>query len=298
MILLEHANRIVEETVLRLLSASKPEAIEMTVADFDGVQYHVFNEEGDKSVIMLSMSLRCIEDLVPYGVADCINGLYGAFVVDTEAGYDVTLRIPIADIPEGDRAELAHTVALLKRNLMSVPFEAFFDAVGRPSDGTKAEIHYRPNESIWLMSDKDKCTVVFSIEFADADDVVFGKVFLQEFKGARRKITAAPPVEFNTREPPLELQDMPNLHMTDNTGFVTFVFFPGHFDAAHRDKTISTIITFRNYLQYHIKCAKAYLHTCMRKRVVSLLQILNRAKMEPKTKKAKKTASGRTFRRN
>lgn len=268
----------------------------MTIADFDGVRYHVYNLDDDNSCVFLSMSLRCIEDLVPYGVGDCINGLYGAFVVDTESGYDVTLRFPLTEIPEEDHEALAHEVALLKRNLMSVPFEAFFDAVGSAASVERAEIKYRPNESIWIMADKDKATVVFSIEFEDQDDVVYGKVFLQEFKDARRKIKAAPPFEFYNNELPLELRDLEgSIRQSENTGFCVFVLFPGHFDRQHRDKTISVLPTFRSYLSYHLSCARAYLHSAMRRRVVSLLKILNRARMEPKEKKAKKTMSGRTF---
>lgn len=55
------------------------------------------------------------------------------------------------------------------------------------------------------------------------------------------------------------------------------------------------ICTFRNYLQYHIKCSKAFMHTRMRIRVESLLQVLNRAKQKKAAKAT--TASGRTFKR-
>jgi actin related protein 2/3 complex subunit 2 len=53
---------------------------------------------------------------------------------------------------------------------------------------------------------------------------------------------------------------------------------------------------FRNYLAYHIKCSKAYFHSRMRARVVSLIKILNRAKVEiDESKREKKTAQGKTF---
>ena len=46
---------------------------------------------------------------------------------------------------------------------------------------------------------------------------------------------------------------------------------------------------------YHIKCSKAYMHDRMRKRVDSLLQVLNRAKAEPLEPKEKRTITGKTF---
>jgi len=61
-------------------------------------------------------------------------------------------------------------------------------------------------------------------------------------------------------------------------------------------KTIDNIQTFRNYLHYHIKCSKAYMHTRMRNRVRTFLQVLNRSKSEPESTE-KKTITGRTFKR-
>lgn len=45
-----------------------------------------------------------------------------------------------------------------------------------------------------------------------------------------------------------------------------------------------------------MKCSKAHLHTRMRNRVRSFLQILNRAKSDPQ-KVEKKTITGKTFSR-
>lgn len=68
-----------------------------------------------------------------------------------------------------------------------------------------------------------------------------------------------------------------------------------HITGGKREKSIDNIQTFRNYLHYHIKCSKAFMHTRMRNRVKSFLQILNRAKSEVSTEK--KTFTGKTFRR-
>jgi actin related protein 2/3 complex subunit 2 len=52
--------------------------------------------------------------------------------------------------------------------------------------------------------------------------------------------------------------------------------------------------SFRNYLHYHIKCSKTYLHMRMRKRVVGWMQVLNRALPDLEGGE-KKTAGGKTF---
>jgi actin related protein 2/3 complex subunit 2 len=72
--------------------------------------------------------------------------------------------------------------------------------------------------------------------------------------------------------------------------------FKAHVEGAKRERTVSLITGFRNYLHYHIKASKSYLHSRMRKRCVALLQVLNRAVPDKDTSKtSKKLASGKTF---
>lgn len=120
---------------------------------------------------------------------------------------------------------------------------------------------------------------------------------------------------------------------TTTTLSLSPVLTPRHFQDNNKEDTIDLIHTFRNYLHYHIKCSKAYLHQRMRARTAGLLkvggenggkkvsardtlrsrharltvallspirlsppcsvQILNRAR--PEVEKEKKTASGRSF---
>lgn len=72
------------------------------------------------------------------------------------------------------------------------------------------------------------------------------------------------------------------------------VLFPRHFNNPETQaRTITQIQLFRDYLHYHIKCSKAYMHSRMRARVAEFLKVLNRAK--PEEEKERKTASGRSF---
>jgi len=63
-------------------------------------------------------------------------------------------------------------------------------------------------------------------------------------------------------------------------------------------KTVHAMAGFRNFLAYHIKCAKSFFHERMRLKVKSLLLVLNRAARKAAKKKEKKTISGRTFKRH
>lgn len=64
-------------------------------------------------------------------------------------------------------------------------------------------------------------TVVFSTIFKDVDDIVIGKMFLQELKEGRRASHTAPQVLFSHREPPLELVDA-GTTISDCVGYITF----------------------------------------------------------------------------
>ena len=86
---------------------------------------------------------------------------------------------------------------------------------------------------------------------------------------------------YTTRTPPLEIRHLPGLHDSDDVGYVTFVLFPRHFArAAAAGATITHVQLFRDYLHYHIKCSKAYMHSRMRHRVSEFQKVLNRAKTE------------------
>lgn len=108
----------------------------------------------------------------------------------------------------------------------------------------------------------------------------------KEFVDARRQpsIQNAPQVLYSNRDPPLEIRHVPGLRNADNVGYVTFVLFPRHFaNQVTASATISHIQLFRDYLHYHIKCSKAYMHSRMRYRVTEFQKVLNRAKTEVAT---------------
>jgi actin related protein 2/3 complex subunit 2 len=65
------------------------------------------------------------------------------------------------------------------------------------------------------------------------------------------------------------------------------VLTPKHINPKNRDNTINLISMLRNYLHYHLKCSKAYLHQRMREKTSDFLKVLNTAKPESKPKEEK-----------
>jgi len=297
MLLLEYHNKIIEDTLLEKFNVTdgKFDSVEAIIADFDGVLFHLFTDANNKNLLNISISIKCWGELEKHGVDDVMRKYYGNYLVTPESGYNCTIQIDCAQ-PPSDKAGCARTVALMKRHAMAAPFYKVFSDIEAKKGGNLIEIQYRDDEALYLKPEVDRCIVIFSVRFKDADDVVLAKVFLQEYADARKTISNAPSVSYSQKEPPLELKSVKNLRVGEAQGFVSFVLFQPHMAASKREKTIDNIQTCRNYLHYHLKWSKAYLHTRMRNKVRSFLQVLNRAKSEPENKE-KKTITGRTFKR-
>jgi actin related protein 2/3 complex subunit 2 len=300
MILLEINNRIVEETLLvkfkNALAKNKPESIDITVADFDGVLYHISNIDGDKTKVRTSISLKFYKQLQEHGADELLKREYGDLLIQPEDGYSVSVLVNLENIPD-NWEEMAKKIGLLKRNCFASVFEKYFDFQEQGLEGQKrAVINYRNDETLYVEAKADRVTVVFSTIFRDEDDVIIGKVFMQELREGRKASHTAPQVLFSHREPPMELANT-DARVGDNIGYVTFVLFPRHTNKETRDNTINLIHIFRDYLHYHIKCSKAYIHSRMRAKTSDFLKVLNRARPETNQKPKQKTITGRTFNR-
>jgi len=306
MILLEVNNRILEDT-LRLKirnaleannagsgsSTKAPEALCVSLADFDGVQYRMANPTGadnapDKTKINISVALKFYKELSSHGADALLKRVYGGLLLaKPEDGYDVTLQVDLNNVPADYEQSVVAKVGLLKRHCFAAVFERYFEFQEREEEGHKAAtVHYRDDETMFIEAKADRVTVVFSTVFKDDDDVVLGKVFLQEFKEGRRASATAPQVLFS-RDPPLGLAGS-DARTGDGVGYITFVLFPRHTSRETRDNTIDLIHLFRNYLHYHIKCSKAYIHSRMRAKTAAFLKVLNRAKPEVKQQASNK----------
>ncbi|EPZ32860.1 P34-Arc-domain-containing protein [Rozella allomycis CSF55] len=277
MILLEYSNKVLEETLTAKFLSEKQESIDLRCADFDGVIYHV-STPNSKSELVVSISMKGFCQLEKYGSQEFLQKEYQGFIMDKpETGYDLSLCFNL-------EKNVSRDVSLLKSNCLAAPFDkAFKDQESGVKQGELMVIEYRDREAFFIQSFHDR--------------VVHGCYSWQSvFANARKQLNLQnTPQVLYSKEPPLELKGVPNLGNDDNIGYVSFVLFPRHYTPGNRrTETIKLIQTFRDYLHYHIKCSKAYLHSRMRNKVNDFLKVLNRAK--PEVVAEKKTASGRTFR--
>lgn len=296
MILLEHSNRILADTIRQRVGQEKKEVLDITLADFDGCSYHVSTPNPEeRNIILISLAWRAAQECLGMGGKEDLAKIYGPMLTAPESGYDVTLKIDL-DNPIEPKDKLALKISNLKRHVGGAPFKKMFEQIlAKNASPDIWKVSYRENEAIYLKPEGDRCTAIFSVSFKDADDAVYAKVFLQEFADARRSMNNVPAVKFTYKELPMELESYPGVEGVETNGFVSMVLFEPQMHARNVFKTINLLQNFRDYLHYHIKCSKAYMHNRMREQVATWLQVLNRARPDPIAEKAKKTATGRTF---
>jgi actin related protein 2/3 complex subunit 2 len=80
-------------------SGGRPGSIDVAFVDFDGVRFHL-STPTSKEILLLSMNIRCWDELVKYGVLDLLKREYGdRLQAQPEADYNVSLEYVIESIP-------------------------------------------------------------------------------------------------------------------------------------------------------------------------------------------------------
>jgi len=320
MILLEPANRILYETVLAQFAGpevadaddedqKKPKKekeakrphVEIKLCDFDDASYRVTITADDTNTLLVSLNLpayRQARDACDTAFA----AAYGDMVKKPpQQDMDLTVAINLNTLAEDRREGLARQLSLMKAVVIGGPFKQRFTALNKGEVLEPFKFELRRDTTVYFTMDKDRCTTIFALDFGERVDKALARVFMQAFVDIRKNLGFAPTINFGVA-PPSELAAFGIREpVPGQLGYLAFGILKSHVkDAAMIDKITLVLQGFRNYVQYHIKCAKSYFHSRMRARCVQLLKVLNRARVEDPEKdktKGKKTITGRTFRR-
>lgn len=86
--------------VARILTvrSQAPVSIDQIVSDFDGVTFHISTPEA-KTKIVISIAVRCFQELVKYGAQEVLEREYGPYIVAPESGYDFSIQVDLEDLP-------------------------------------------------------------------------------------------------------------------------------------------------------------------------------------------------------
>lgn len=303
MILLEEGNRILQETVashINLPDDEKREPLDVRLCDFDDVAYRIQVDKENLTTMKVSMAMPCYHQIEKKGGEEALEKHFGAYKGSADDGFDITLTINLTDIKE-PKEKLIEKLSQFKLLILGGVFEYFFAALDKGTPIKEPfQFDIRGDTRVYFFPRDDRVTVIFSIDFVEKFDKLIAKVFLDAFVLARkndRALGSAPSCSFS-ENPPSELAELGVTQANGVLGFMAFPVLKSHVKDGNREKGIKVLQTFRTFLQYHIKMAKSNFHSRMRARVVALIKVLNRAKVDSNDKDEKKTASGRTFKRN
>ena len=77
----------------------RPSSLDVQFVDFDGVRFRLSTPER-KTILLLSMSIRCWDELVQYGASEIISREYGQYLApQVEPQYNVSLQIDLDHVP-------------------------------------------------------------------------------------------------------------------------------------------------------------------------------------------------------
>ncbi|KAH0791544.1 Actin-related protein 2/3 complex subunit 2 [Histomonas meleagridis] len=297
MIILEFESAILRNLLERSLMPHEKLSGEYTFCDFDGVKFrlHVDKKTND---IEIHMYIGCAEELNEYGAAEEFEKHYGNYKIEPAATrtvkYTHAIRFNLSQMNEKEQKEMITLASRMKAHVLGAPFIFVADQVASKANFAPFEIPYRKAtmESYFVTPTSQGAAATFSIRFSDPGDKIIAGVFFQELAAARTRVKSAPIVTYSN-DPPADLGafDLPTKDK-NMYAYVTISLQSAQFSDRKKQDISFYLPMFRDYLHYHIKCAKAFMHQKMRARTASMLKILDAAKPEPK-QKVRRTITGR-----
>jgi actin related protein 2/3 complex subunit 2 len=307
---LETYSRIMEATVRHCFKPKLPVMdeneeklasvpVEVQFCDFDKAEFEVLIEPDNLDVMLVSMTLPSFSDIAENGGMEALEQSLGQYISDAKAGFDVTLRVDLNSLPD-DYEALIDSLSKMKNTFMQGPYRRYFQAINDGASLSPITYNLDANTIVYFVSKGDRCTVAYSINCREKFDEVLSRTFMGALvEKHKTAVRSSPIVTFDINPPGAVTEGFGIEDPVGNVGFVGFTVLENHVNTEAKLSNVAALLmSYHNYLRYHVKCSKAYFHSKMRARVQELLQILNRAKQNTEEKKKKKTASGRTFTRN
>jgi actin related protein 2/3 complex subunit 2 len=77
--------------------------LDVQFVDYDGVRFHLSTPDR-KSVLLLSMNIRCWDELVNFGALEVLKREYGSLLRgQPEPDYNVSLEVDLEHMPAAER---------------------------------------------------------------------------------------------------------------------------------------------------------------------------------------------------
>ena len=300
MIILEIESAILKNLLERSLDEHEKLSGDYWFCDFDGVRFHVKFSGKKSDEVLVEMMIGCSNELNEYGAQELFDELYGQYKTEPGSGSEITythaIKFDLKAMSPEEQKKMITLAARLKANVVGAPFLWVAKQVAEKSNFAPFEIPYRSatGESFFITPTDVGAACTFRIRFSDPGDKIIAGVFFQELAAARTRVKSAPAVTYSNDLP----SDLSGISSDVSSGdkslyaYVTITMANAQLSDRKKQETSWYLPMFRDYLHYHIKCAKAFMHQKMRGRTAAMLKILNDAKPEPK-QKVRRTITGK-----
>ncbi|RVW90059.1 Actin-related protein 2/3 complex subunit 2B [Vitis vinifera] len=246
----------------------KPVEIDHHLYEFGSVEYHIQSSASDPHDTYLSIATPLLSQgvLPSHGLShytiEMIKGICSdvlEIVEPAREGYQLTLRLDLAKIPQGkDGAKVIAQISSVQAVILSSQLKEMLQNVNSQdtSQGMYKPIKlvYHPREPFFVIRQPQKITAVFPMRFRENSDVIIATAFFQELMdvGSSEAWAKAPPCTWSPIPPP-ELRGELFEDLSTNGGFVSFDIFSHHVEGKQLDKTVWSLLNFYAYVKYHVK---------------------------------------------
>lgn len=303
----ERASPALKDILLKQYRAEKPMEIDHHLYEFGSVEYHIQSSASDPYHTYLSISTPLLSQgaLLSHGLShytiEMVKGVSSdvmEIVEPAKEGYQLTLSINFDKIPRGKDSvktitEISSVQAIilssqLKEMLSNVNSQVTFQGMYKP-----IKLVYHPREPFFVIRQPQKIIAVFPMRFKENSDVIIATAFFQELMdvGSSQEWAKVPPCSWSPIPPP-ELRGEPFEDLSTNGGFVSFDISSRHVEGKRLDKTVWGLLNFYAYVKYHVKCTRGFIQRRMRKRLESLVEVLQKASSEEKEQFEKRQDGG------
>ena len=94
--------------------------------NFNASGSRLSNPKDDKNKVNVSISLKFYKELKQHGAEGVLQREYGSMLVTPEDGFDVSVQVDLANIPD-NWEEVVKKCGRLKRNCFASVFEKYFE---------------------------------------------------------------------------------------------------------------------------------------------------------------------------
>ncbi|KAK9009440.1 hypothetical protein V6N11_035972 [Hibiscus sabdariffa] len=267
MVSFERASPALKETLLRIYNAEKPIEVDHHLYEFGSVEYYIKSSASEPfTYLSISTPLLSRGVFLSYRLSPCtlktireISSDVLDIVEPPTDGYQLTLRLDFSKLPHNKESlKVITEVSSVQAVILSSQLKQLLQNVNSwdMSQGMYKPIKliYHPREPFYVIR--------------------------QELMDVRSsgKWSKIPPCNWSPIPP--ELRGEPFEDLSTNGGFVSFDISSHHVEGKRPDKTVWSLLNFYGYVKHHVKCTRGFIQRRMRRRMDSLVQVLEKSMIE------------------